>query len=115
MQKLVPQSEGEPIAEGERHELESAFGQNLSEVRIHRDGEAGELAEAAGANAVTARPRHLLCPGAVRCVYFGSRGRPHHTAGSSLVDFAREDASMETSGECRFFLIYVGPFGGDFQ
>lgn len=53
VQKLLPQSEGEPIAEGERRDLESSFGQDLGEVRIHRDSQAAELAAGAGANAFT--------------------------------------------------------------
>ena len=53
VQKLLPQSEGEPIADRERQELEAAFGRDLSEIRIHRDAEAVELAADAGANAFT--------------------------------------------------------------
>ena len=53
VQRLLPRSEGEPIAEGERGPLESAFGQDLGEVRIHRDDEAADLAAAADANAFT--------------------------------------------------------------
>lgn len=54
VQKLLSRSEGEPIVEGERQKLETAFGQDLSDVRIHRDQDAAELAAGAGANALTA-------------------------------------------------------------
>lgn len=53
VQKMLPHSGGEPIAEDERQKLESAYGQDLSDVRIHRDEEANELAASVGANAFT--------------------------------------------------------------
>jgi hypothetical protein len=64
VQKLLPRTEGEPIAEGERLELENAFGQDLSEVRIHRDENAGQLATDAGANAFTTGRDIYFAPGA---------------------------------------------------
>lgn len=53
VQKLLPQNEGEPIAEETRQELEAAFGKDLSDVRVHRDQAAAELATGADANALT--------------------------------------------------------------
>src|ERR1700689_4714190 len=54
VQKMLSRSQGEPLAESERSGLEAAFGQDLSEVRIHHDEEAGALAADAGASAFTA-------------------------------------------------------------
>lgn len=53
VQKMLPHSEGEPIAEDERQRLESSYGQDLNDVRVHRDEEANELAASVGANAFT--------------------------------------------------------------
>jgi len=64
VQKLLPQSEGGQIEEGERANLEAAFGQDLSEVRIHRDAGARELAADAGADAFTAGRDIYFAPGA---------------------------------------------------
>ena len=54
VQKLLPHAEGEPIPPEEREKLETAFGADLSEARVHRDQEAGELADEADATAFTA-------------------------------------------------------------
>lgn len=64
VQKMLPRSEGEPIAEDQRVELENAFRQDLSEVRIHRDENAGQLAADAGANAFTTGRDIYFAPGA---------------------------------------------------
>src|SRR5215469_12717459 len=64
VQKLLPQTEGEPIAEQPRQKLETAFGKDLSEVRLHRDPESAELATQAGANALTAGRDIYFAPGA---------------------------------------------------
>ncbi|WP_353064436.1 DUF4157 domain-containing protein [Tunturibacter psychrotolerans] len=53
VQKILSSAEGKPIAEDERPKLESAFGQDLREVRVHLDEDAAELAANAGANAFT--------------------------------------------------------------
>lgn len=52
-QKKLPGSEGEVIAEADRSLLETAFQQNLADVRIHRDDEAAQLTESAHASAFT--------------------------------------------------------------
>jgi outer membrane protein OmpA-like peptidoglycan-associated protein len=49
---------GEPIHENERVQLESAFSQDFSDVRIHRDAEAAELSHQMEANAFTVG-RHI--------------------------------------------------------
>jgi len=64
VQKLLPQTPGEPIPEGDRARLESAFGRELNEVRIHRDQVSGELAQQAGADAFTAGRDIYFAPGA---------------------------------------------------
>ena len=64
VQKMLPRSEGEPIAEGERPELENAFRQDLSEVRIHRDEAARQFAADVCANAFTTGRDIYFAPGA---------------------------------------------------
>lgn len=64
VQKLMPKSHGEPIAEDDRKKLEGAFGHDLGDVRIHRDSEAGEFAEDVGANAFTTGRDIYFAPGA---------------------------------------------------
>ena len=54
VQELLQSSEGEKIPESDREKFESAFGEDLSEVRIHHGQEAAELSAEAGANAFTA-------------------------------------------------------------
>jgi hypothetical protein len=61
LQKMLPHSEGEPIADSERLTLETAFGQDLSQVRIHRDEDGAELNAHAGANAL-ATGREIYFP-----------------------------------------------------
>jgi hypothetical protein len=63
VQKLLPHAEGEPIPTAEREKLETAFGADLSEVRVHRNGDAGELAGDADANALTAGRDIYFAPG----------------------------------------------------
>ncbi len=64
VQKLVPQSAGEPIAEDRRAELEGAFGAGLEDVRVHRDDEARDLAAGVGANAFATGRDIYFAPGA---------------------------------------------------
>jgi outer membrane protein OmpA-like peptidoglycan-associated protein len=64
VQKLLPPTPGEPIAESERPALEAAFGEDLSEVRIHRSEQAGKWADAAGANAFSSGRDIYFAPGA---------------------------------------------------
>jgi hypothetical protein len=52
VQQLLPQS-GESIPQPQAQKLGAAFGKDLSQVRIHHDAEAAELASEAGANAFT--------------------------------------------------------------
>jgi outer membrane protein OmpA-like peptidoglycan-associated protein len=56
-------SAGEPLAAEQRKRLESSFGEDLGAVRVHRDAEAGELANAAGADAFTAGRDIYFAPG----------------------------------------------------
>jgi outer membrane protein OmpA-like peptidoglycan-associated protein len=63
VQKLLPHAEGEPLPAGERQDLEAAFGKDLSEVRVHRDQEAADLAAAAGAKAFTTGRDIYFAPG----------------------------------------------------
>jgi outer membrane protein OmpA-like peptidoglycan-associated protein len=57
-------SSGDPLEEHERTRLEAAFGEDLSEVRIHRDEAAGELATEADASAFTTGRDIYFAPGA---------------------------------------------------
>src|SRR5207244_2097840 len=52
-QKLVPHDRGEPIPHAERDKLESGFGADLSDVRVHRNEQAADLALREGADALT--------------------------------------------------------------
>ena len=52
-QKLVLHDRGEPIPQAERDKLESGFGADLSDVRVHRNQEAADLALQEGADALT--------------------------------------------------------------
>jgi outer membrane protein OmpA-like peptidoglycan-associated protein len=64
VQRLVPQEIGEPIEETDRAALESSFGQDLGDVRVHRDDAAAAVAAAADATAL-ATGRHIyFAPGA---------------------------------------------------
>ena len=63
VQKLLPRTEGEPIPPGEREKLETALGADLSEARVHRDQEAGELADEVDATAFTAGRDIYFAPG----------------------------------------------------
>jgi outer membrane protein OmpA-like peptidoglycan-associated protein len=95
VQKMLPRSEGEPIAAGERTELEAAFGQDLSEVRIHRDEAAGDLTAEAGANALTSGRDIYFAPGA-----YGSATLAHEVSHvvqqeQSTSVLPGEDASLE--------------------
>lgn len=49
----IPGGEGEPLAERSRSVMESHFGRDLGDVRIHTDDSAAASAEAFGANAFT--------------------------------------------------------------
>ena len=63
VQKML-QSRGEPIPEAERKQLEGSFGQDLGDLRIHRDREAAELAAGADASAFTTGRDIYFAPGA---------------------------------------------------
>lgn len=58
------QSEGSPLEYKEREQLETAFGHDLHEVRIHRDEEAADLTASAGASALTEGRDIYFAPGA---------------------------------------------------
>jgi hypothetical protein len=57
---------GEPLDAGDRAELESHFGRELGDVRIHRDADAARSAEELDAQAFTAGPHIVFGPGAYR-------------------------------------------------
>ena len=64
VQKLLQHSGGESIPEGERKDMEAAFGTDLNEVRIHRGEDAAELAAGADASAFTTGRDIYFAPGA---------------------------------------------------
>lgn len=64
VQQVLPQTPGESIPEEDRARLELAFGRELSEARIHRDQDSGELAQQLGAVAFTAGREIYFAPGA---------------------------------------------------
>jgi len=50
---VIGRGGGTPLDEGTRSTMESKFGQDFSDVRVHTDAKASESAEAVGANAYT--------------------------------------------------------------
>jgi hypothetical protein len=50
---VVGKGGGAPLDEGVRSSMESSFGQDFSDVRVHTDAQASKSAEAVGANAYT--------------------------------------------------------------
>ena len=50
---VVGKGGGSPLDEGVRSTMESSFGQDFSDVRVHTDSQASKSAEAVGANAYT--------------------------------------------------------------
>jgi outer membrane protein OmpA-like peptidoglycan-associated protein len=64
VQKLLERARGQPIPEGDRTEMEAAFGQDLGDVRIHRDEAAGDLAAGLDASAFTTGRDIYFAPGA---------------------------------------------------
>lgn len=50
---VIGKGGGSPLDEGTRSTMESKFGQDFSDVRIHTDAKASQSAEAVGANAYT--------------------------------------------------------------
>jgi hypothetical protein len=70
------QSGGELLASGTRHQMEAAFEQDFSRVRVHRDGEAAELSHQLSALAFT-HGNHI---------YFGSgKYDPEGSSGKRLL------------------------------
>jgi hypothetical protein len=61
VQEMLPHSDGEPIPKSERDKFEASFGEDFSDVRVHRDDADSRLAEEAGAKALTIE----------RDIYFG--------------------------------------------
>jgi len=95
VQKIVPRSPGAPIPEGERLQLENAFGQDLSEVRLHHDQDAVAMAAEAGATAFTSGRDIYFSPGA-----YGSATLAHevgHVVQQALAPsvLSGEDAFLE--------------------
>lgn len=67
---------GEPLDEGLRADLATKLGDSFHDVRIHKDGEAGELARSVSANAFTTGAD----------VYFGhEQFKPDSTEGKELI------------------------------
>jgi Domain of unknown function (DUF4157) len=73
---VIPPGNGEPLDERTRNFMESGFGAEFSDVRIHTDSRAAESAEALSANAYTTG----------RDIYFGcGRYAPETTEGQHLL------------------------------
>jgi hypothetical protein len=63
-QKIIPAgSIGEPLHEGTRGFMESRFGEDFSEVRVHTDAQAGESARGLNADAYTSGRDIYFAPG----------------------------------------------------
>lgn len=88
-------AEGSPIPEAERNQMEAAFGQDLSEVRVHRDEDAADLTAGASASAFTTGRDIYFAPGA-----YSSAALAHEVSHviqqSQAASFVPgEDASLE--------------------
>ncbi len=95
VQKLLQRAHGDPMPEGERKELEAAFGQDLGDIRIHRDQEAADLSSAVDASAFTTGRDIYFAPGAYNSPTLAhevSHVIQQSQAASSL---PAEDASLE--------------------
>lgn len=90
VQKSIPQRVGDAIPEGERQQLEGAFGRDLSEVRIHRNQEA---AAEQGATAFTSGRDIYFAPGA-----YGSETLAHEVAHVIQQHEASQELPVEDVG-----------------
>jgi hypothetical protein len=74
----APEGPGEPLGEATRLDMESRFGQDFGDVRIHRDGGAASTARAAHAEAYTSGEHIVFAPGRFDPASTGGRGLIAH-------------------------------------
>ena len=106
VQRLLPQSEGESLNDQERASLESSFGVDLSEVRLHKDGSAAALAEDHQASALTAGRDIYFAPGA-----YGSGTLAHevvHVVQQSHAGSLQRNEDAELESEAREASVHAG-------
>ena len=92
---MLEQTRGDAIPEGERKELEAGFGQDLSEVRVHRDEAAGGLAAGAEASAFTTGRDIYFAPGAYTAATLAHEVGHVIQQSQAAAFVPAEDASLE--------------------
>ncbi|MCA1577389.1 MAG: DUF4157 domain-containing protein [Acidobacteria bacterium] len=86
---VIPTGGGEPLAEQPREFMESRFGHDFADVRIHTDGGAATAAEALNANAFTSG----------RDIYFGQgKYQPESKDGQRLLAHELTHTIQQTNG-----------------
>jgi hypothetical protein len=101
-------SAGEPLAGGERAQLEVGFQEDLADVRVHKDADAGQLAIGFGANALTVGRDIYFAPGAYSSALLAHEVTHVLQQRRATAVIAGENAALESQAEAASTAVMAG-------